>query len=69
MLRDLAESIAEIIYLNEMDRNVIEGYDLWDLLADNVKEPFIQVAEEILDVVDDESLETDIDLVFDDWIE
>ncbi len=69
MLRDLTESIAEIIYLNEMDRNVIEGYDSWDTLAENIKESFIQVAEEILDIVDDESLETDIDLVLDDWTE
>lgn len=69
MLRDLTESIAEIIYLNEMDRNAVEGYDPWDLLADNVKESFIQAAEEILDVIDDESLESDIDLVYDDWNE
>jgi hypothetical protein len=54
MLDDFTESIAEVIYVNEMDRASVEVYEVWDLLSENVQEPYLQTAEEIIDLIHSE---------------
>ena len=71
MIRDLTESIAELIYSHQAEGADLDTYLSWDELAENVQEVYVQLAEEIVDMIDEESLESDIDLVLDDeeWTE
>ncbi len=70
MLADLTETIAEIIYLSEMERQKMDDYS-WDTLAENVQEVYLRIAEEIVDVVDDNTGE-DIEPLYEEeeeWFE
>jgi len=72
MLNDLAENIAEVIYLSEMERLASDGdiHEDWDALADSVKEVYLRIAEEILDIIDEN--DDDLDPLYfgdDDWID
>jgi hypothetical protein len=64
MLADLTETIAEIIYLSEMERQKMDDY-AWDIEAENIQEVYLQIAEEIIDVVSDNIDEDDIEPLFD----
>lgn len=54
MLDDFTESIAEIIYVSEMDSASVEVYETWDSLSENVQERYLQTAEEIIDLIHSE---------------
>ena len=56
MFSHLSEAIAEIIYDNDMERLGHMGWTIWDDLNTQLQEYYLKVADEILNVFDEENL-------------
>lgn len=54
MFEHLSEAIAEIIYDNEMEKEGYEEWVKWEMLDPSVQEDFLKVAEEIIELLEDE---------------
>ena len=54
MLEHLSEAIAEVIYDRDMDNQGYKEWVLWEMLDPSVKEDFLRVAEDIIELIDDE---------------
>ena len=54
MIEHLTEAIAEIVYDNDMDSQGYEEWVIWDFLDPGTKEDFLKVAEEIVELIEEE---------------
>jgi len=53
MFEHLAEVIAEVIYDHDMDNQGYKDWVLWEMLDPSVKEDFLKVAEDIIELLED----------------
>jgi len=53
MFEHLAEAIAEVIYDHDMDNQDYKEWVLWEMLDPSVKEDFLKVAEDIIELLED----------------
>lgn len=51
MLDDLVETIAEIVYDSEMEREGYTAWVAWEVLEGEVQEDFLKVAEDIIGII------------------
>jgi hypothetical protein len=54
MFEHLVESIAEVIYDRDMSNQGYLEWVLWEMLDPAVQEDFLKVAEEIVELIEDE---------------
>ena len=53
MFEHLAEAIAEVVYDRDMDNQGYQEWVLWEMLDPSVKEDFLKVAEDIIELIED----------------
>ena len=54
MIEHLTEAIAEIIYDRDMDNQGYGEWVIWEMLQPSVQEDFLKVAEEIVELIEEE---------------
>lgn len=54
MLEHLIEAVAEVIYDCDMSNQGYEQWVLWEMLDPSVQEDFLKVAEDVIELIEDE---------------
>lgn len=57
LLEELVETIAEMIYDAEMERTTTDDWKMWDELSGDIRDTYLQTAEEIITVISEEVAE------------
>jgi len=54
MLEHLTEAVAEVIYDYDMANQGYNEWVLWEMLDPSVQEDFLKVAEDVVELIEDE---------------
>jgi hypothetical protein len=57
LLEELVETIAEMIYDAEMERTTTDDWVMWDDLSGDIRDTYLQTAEEIITIINEEVAE------------
>ena len=57
LLEELLETIAEMIYDAEMERTTTDDWTMWDELSGDIRDTYLQIADEIIVVISEEVAE------------